>query len=354
MTVRDALENPRRDLGRIVLPPASFAHEREKVERRLPAALDYVREHRLNERFGDPASPVGILCQGGMFNGVMRALARLGLADEWGETGLDVLCLNVTYPLVPDEVLGFCESKDAVLVIEEGQPDFLEQAMGGDALQGPRADVALSGKDVLPMAGELSGQVMLDGVRAFLRAHAPGLLGASDRAPNAPPVPEDLSALAKVVPGRPPGFCIGCPERPIFAATKLVEQELGPHHIASDIGCHLFSIMPPFDLGATTMGYGLGPASASALNDPGARPTAGRGSEAGREERADGSPHGGPPRSSAGTARRDRAAARSRSRTRRSPASPSGTSGCPGAARGGSRSFGDTASEVPAHLPPYL
>ena len=73
------------------------------------------------------------------------------------------------------------------------------------------------------------------------------------------------------MPTRPPGFCIGCPERPIFAATKLVEQELGKHHIASDIGCHLFSIMPPFELGATTMGYGLGPASASAFNSPDAK-----------------------------------------------------------------------------------
>ncbi len=47
---------------------------------------------------------------------------------------------------------------------------------------------------------------------------------------------------------------------------KLVEKELGAHHIAADIGCHLFSILPPFNVGATTMGYGLGPASASALN----------------------------------------------------------------------------------------
>ena len=68
------------------------------------------------------------------------------------------------------------------------------------------------------------------------------------------------------MPPRPPGFCIGCPERPIFAAMKLVEKELGPHHIAADIGCHLFSILPPFNIGATTMGYGLGPASASAFN----------------------------------------------------------------------------------------
>ncbi|WP_314964096.1 thiamine pyrophosphate-dependent enzyme, partial [Bradyrhizobium cosmicum] len=67
--------------------------------------------------------------------------------------------------------------------------------------------------------------------------------------------------------------CTGCPERPIFSAMKLVEKELGPHHIAADIGCHLFSILPPFNIGATTMGYGLGPASASAFNVPaGKRP----------------------------------------------------------------------------------
>ncbi|MEN3349787.1 MAG: indolepyruvate ferredoxin oxidoreductase, alpha subunit, partial [Bradyrhizobium sp.] len=54
--------------------------------------------------------------------------------------------------------------------------------------------------------------------------------------------------------------------RPIFAAMKMVESELGQHHISGDIGCHLFSILPPFNLGSTTMGYGLSPAAASAFN----------------------------------------------------------------------------------------
>ena len=268
MTVRDALEAPRRDLGRIVLPPASYLHEQEKVARRLPAAIDYVTRHGLNERMGDPASKVGIVMQGGMYNGVLRALSRLGLADDYGETDLDLYVMNVAYPLVPEEILAFAEGKDAVLVVEEGQPDYIEQAIAAMLYKAGRS-VTLGGKDVLPMAGELTGAVMLDGIRSFLRVHAPGRLSPGERAPNEVSVPEDLSALAKVVPGRPPGFCIGCPERPIFAATKLAERELGPHHIASDIGCHLFSIMPPFDLGATTMGYGLGPASASAFNDEG-------------------------------------------------------------------------------------
>jgi indolepyruvate ferredoxin oxidoreductase alpha subunit len=54
---------------------------------------------------------------------------------------------------------------------------------------------------------------------------------------------------AAMADGRPPSFCTGCPERPIFAAMKLVERELGPHHVSCDIGCHLFSILPPFDIG---------------------------------------------------------------------------------------------------------
>ncbi len=268
MTVADALENPRRDTQRIVLPPASFLHEKEKISKRLPAAIDYIKRHQLNETFGG-SGKVGIVMQGGMYNGVIRALQRLGLADVYGETEVPLHVLNVTYPLVEDDLVAFCADKDAVLIVEEGQPDYIEQALGS-MLYKAGASVKLEGKGVLPMAGEYSGDVMLSGIGAFMRKHGSDLLAPEIRAPNvpAPPIFDDL---AKTVPMRPPGFCIGCPERPIFAATKLAEQELGKHHIASDIGCHLFSIMPPFELGATTMGYGLGPASASAFNSPDAK-----------------------------------------------------------------------------------
>ena len=268
MTVADALENPRRDTQRIVLPPASFLHEKEKISKRLPAAIDYIKRHKLNETFGG-SGKVGIIMQGGMYNGVIRALQRLGLADVYGATEVPLHVLNVTYPLVEDDLVAFCADKDAVLIVEEGQPDYIEQALGS-MLYKAGASVKLEGKGVLPMAGEYSGDVMLSGIGAFMRKHGSDLLAPEIRAPNvpAPPIFDDL---AKTVPMRPPGFCIGCPERPIFAATKLAEQELGKHHIASDIGCHLFSIMPPFELGATTMGYGLGPASASAFNSPEAK-----------------------------------------------------------------------------------
>jgi indolepyruvate ferredoxin oxidoreductase, alpha subunit len=268
LTVRDALAAPRRDFTRVVLPPMSYRHEQDKVKTRWPAAEKFIVENQLNEVFGPAKAPVGIVLQGGMYNGVIRALQRLGLADTHGNSDVPLYVLNVTYPLVKDEFLGFCEGKDALLVVEEGQPEFIEQNLS-TMLFRDRSSVRLFGKDLLPMAGEYTGQVMLDAVASFLRQTAPDMLSGQVRAPNtqAPDMPD----LAKTVPIRPPGFCTGCPERPVFAALKLVEQKLGKHQITGDIGCHLFASLPPFEIGGSTMGYGLGPASNAAFDGGGVK-----------------------------------------------------------------------------------
>lgn len=266
LSVREALADPRRDFNRVVLPPMSFRHEQDKISNRWPAAEKFIVENGLNEIFGPERARVGIVCQGGMYNGVIRALQRLGLADIYGDTQVPIYCLNVTYPLVRDEFLSFCRGKDALLVVEEGQPEFIEQGLSTMLLRAG-SPVVLHGKDMLPMAGEYTGQVLLDGLTALLGEHAPELLPGRVRAPNEerPEIPD----LSKTVPIRPPGFCTGCPERPIFAAMKLVEQELGKHQITGDIGCHLFACLPPFEIGGSTMGYGLGPASNAAFDGGG-------------------------------------------------------------------------------------
>jgi len=263
--VKEALESPHRDIDRIVLPPASFLHEQEKVSKRLPAAIKYIKENKLNEWFGPDDGKVGIVCQGGMYNAVIRALQRMGLANTFGDSDIALYVLNVTYPLIDDEILDFCSDRKSVLIIEEGHPEYIEQSLRA-TLHKAGANTRLFGKGTLPVAGELTGQVMLDGIKEYIEDQASELLLPQARSPNTPAIEIDPE-LIQALPARPPSFCIGCPERPIFAATKLVEQELGNHHIASDIGCHLFSINAPFNLGATTMGYGLGPASASAFND---------------------------------------------------------------------------------------
>ena len=52
-------------------------------------------------------SDLGILCQGGMYNAVIRALQMLGLADAFGASRVPIYCMNVTYPLIPEEIVGF-------------------------------------------------------------------------------------------------------------------------------------------------------------------------------------------------------------------------------------------------------
>ena len=267
MTVGAAAANPRRDVDRIVLPPANFLHEVEKVEKRWPAALRFIADHKLNEWFGPEEGEVGIIVQGGLYNTLNRALELIGLSDAHGLSQLPLYCLNVTYPLLPDEIVAFCSGKKAVLVVEEGQPEFIEHELN-TLLR--RADIStrVVGKDILPRAGEYSGQVLRDGLIAFLKAWAPAK--APDAIPPLVPDPE----LARAVPPRPAGFCTGCPERPIFSAMKLVQRELGDFHVSADIGCHLFSILPPFHIGNTTMGYGLGTAAAAAFKPEGKRAVA--------------------------------------------------------------------------------
>ncbi len=267
-TVREALSNPRSDFARVVLPPMSYVHEQDKIKNRWPAAEKFILDRQLNEIFGPRDAALGIVVQGGMYNGVIRALQRLGLADLYGQTALPIYVLNVTYPLLPSEFLAFCAGKDHVLVVEEGQPELIETQFGS-FLYRAESTVKLHGKGLFPQAGEYTGAVMLQAVEGFIRKAAPGLLAATVRAPNAdkPQIPD----LTKTVPIRPPGFCTGCPERPIFAAMKLVEKELGKHQIAADIGCHLFASLPPFEIGGATMGYGLGPAANGAFDGGGER-----------------------------------------------------------------------------------
>jgi indolepyruvate ferredoxin oxidoreductase, alpha subunit len=268
MTVKDALENPVRDVGRIVLPPASFVHEQEKITERWPAAIRFIKERGLNEVFGNDQADVGIIVQGGLYNTLNRSLELLGCSDAYGRTQLPMYVMNVAYPVVDDEVIEFCQGKRAVLLLEEGQPDYIEQNLNAILR---RADVptALHGKDMLAVAGEYTSTVVTRGVNEFLQrylpdavTHQPALL----RDPDDPASPTAPRVASDVIQPRPPGLCTGCPERPIFSGLKLAERETGKHHVSADIGCHLFAVNAPFDLGATTMGYGLGSAGASALN----------------------------------------------------------------------------------------
>jgi indolepyruvate ferredoxin oxidoreductase, alpha subunit len=257
-SARNPLPQARRDYGRIVLPPSTYAHEKAKVTERLPAARRFIVEQEINEHFPGKEGHTGIIIQGGMYPATLRGLLRLGLADVYGRSDLPLLVLNAVHPLVPEQIANFLGDKENVLIVEEGQPAFIEQEIRAIA-QRCGLTTRLWGKDVLPEAGEYTADIVYTGLTKWRERLS------NEVTANPSPVPSSSIPLQVVPPPRPPGFCTGCPERPLFTALKLIERQRGPLHIAMDIGCNTFATLPPFNLGSTVLGYGLSLASDGAV-----------------------------------------------------------------------------------------
>ncbi len=268
MTVADALDSPRRDTGRIVLPPASFLHEKEKISKRWPAAVDFIRSRKIN--------------------GVLRSRPR---RDRHRHAGRHVqrrhpracsgsasptpmatpisrsMCSNAVYPLIDDEFLVLLRGQGR-RAGGRGRPAQLHRAGASPrCCTRPGAARGWSARNICRWPARYTGQVMLDGARRLParrgavccfppRCARPTRRGRAKRSPIS----------AKSCRGRPPRLLHRLPR----AADLRARRSWSSRNSASttspaDIGCHLFSIMPPFELGATTMGYGLGPASALGL-----------------------------------------------------------------------------------------
>lgn len=258
---------PRFEYGRLAHPPVIFSQERLKIEQRLPAAQKFIQEQKLNELIPGEIGEIGIIVLGGLTNGLLRALARLELADLYGASRVPIYVLNVAYPLVAEEVKNFCAGKRAVLVVEEGSPDYVEQQVNV-ILRGADIQTRVLGKGCLPRSGDYTSEAFLRGIAAFLsETHPSGIDIDAVSAQVAAIIghKSDIAAAVGDIPPRPPNFCTGCPERPVFAAIKLAQREIGPTHISADIGCHSFATFAPFSLGNSILGYGMSLAGAAAV-----------------------------------------------------------------------------------------
>lgn len=268
ISTKDRISSPTFEANKISLPPATYLQEKLKIDVRWPAAIDFIRERKLNEVFHGSLENVGIIMQGGLYNGALYALETAKLCDDSGTSKVPLLVLNVTYPLLSDEIADFCKGKDHVLVIEEGQPAFLEQAIKA-TLHECGSNARVHGKNVFPLAGEYIGTVMLEGITKFISEAVPEHELAQDIRRFSERI-EDikkqaLELLGKPVPARYPTFCTGCPERPVFSAIRLLQNDIGPVHVSADVGCHSFATLEPFFTGNTILGYGMGLASSAGL-----------------------------------------------------------------------------------------
>jgi indolepyruvate ferredoxin oxidoreductase alpha subunit len=257
------------DLNKIPLPPYTLDQERKKFQERIPAARKFILERNLNEIIEGNESSLGIITHGMIFNSLMRCLYNLGEANLYGESRIPIFNLNVTYPLVPEEIANFLRDKKAVLIVEEGMPNLLEEQIRAIA-QRAKLGVEIFGKDILPQAGEYTPDHIINGIGGFLLKNTTSAYERERIQEKSEHIArhkaKSANFLKEPVTKRNPVFCTGCPERPIFTAIKILEEEYGRSYYASDIGCYSMSGLPPFDLSNSITGMGIGLASANALS----------------------------------------------------------------------------------------
>ena len=267
---KDKIEFSVAEPHRYPLPPNTQRQEVERYSDRLPRAEQFILDNDLNERFGSSDGRIGLITHGTVFNTTMRVLSLLGLADENGnlDPAFDLLQLNVVNPLCLDQIADFMAGKEQVLLIEEGQPDLIEKQIRS-LLHERKIDTPFTGHDLIPGVGELLPGKLIGPLAKFTAQHLPEK--SDDIKARAAEKTERQQMAAKLfskpVTPRPPTFCTGCPERPVFSQMKINEMLTGEKDWhATDVGCYGMAGLAPFNMADSNMGMGGGLAAATALS----------------------------------------------------------------------------------------
>jgi indolepyruvate ferredoxin oxidoreductase, alpha subunit len=152
------------------------------------------------------------------------------------------LKLGMTYPLPAGTIKKFAATVKKLFVVEELDP-FLEdqiKAMGVD----------VTGKDCLPLVGELNPAIVYLGItdcypqaKDLAKAGCAEALGTSDR----------LAGSFSDTPMRPPVMCAGCPHRAVYYVLKRLRAIVN-----GDIGCYTLGALPPLSVLDTQLCMGTG------------------------------------------------------------------------------------------------
>ena len=174
-------------------------------------------------------APINRVEMGGTQLGIVTASTSYQYVKEVFGDSVSVLKLGMTNPLPVELIRDFAAKVDKLVVVEELDPIIENhcKALG----------LAVSGKDVLPLEGEFSQNLV-----------AAKLGGAVHSG----------TALADAIPPRPPVMCSGCPHRGLFYTLSKNKCT-----VLGDIGCYTLGAVAP--LSAMDMTLCMG-ASVSAIH----------------------------------------------------------------------------------------
>lgn len=205
--------------------PANARKMRLKMIEKVKSVEDYFNSSIFNAVYGN--SNIGIITSGLAYAYTMEALEALNL-----QSNVAILKLSTLYPLPTKLVSSFLEGKEKVLVVEELEP-FIENCIKVLCCDS-NAKAKIYGKNLIPLAGELTPLTVLEGVAKFLDKKISARAGGLKLDVEAPP--------------RPPILCAGCPHRSTFYAIKLAVKKKKVDAIyPSDIGCYGLGFYPPLE-----------------------------------------------------------------------------------------------------------
>jgi len=252
-----------KDPSRFVLQPPTVKKNRPLMIERLKKIQAAVNHLRYNHLTIAKSGTLSVIASGVSYCYAVEALRWLGL-----EESVSILKIGTPYPLPVDLVVKLLTASNTVLVVEELEP-IVEVSVKAIAQEhGLRNKI--HGKDLVPLAGELSVDIVTEVIAKMARIDPPSVIS------NARLRQKEVVPL---LPERPPTLCAGCPHRASFydinVAAKKVSRERGEGTIpvyAGDIGCYGLGYRPPLNSKdiSISMGssFGLANGLAHVLNVP--------------------------------------------------------------------------------------
>ena len=193
VNVRDYAKNA----AKYVMMPAMARARHAAVEEHMRDLSEYAETLPVNEEI--PGDGIGVVTSGIAYRYVREALPQAS-----------VFKLGMVHPLPVERIRAFAQKVDKLTVAEELEP-FIENALKA-------AGIAVEGKALFPVCGELSANLVAEKLAGASPAHA----------------------KVPALPARPPVMCPGCPHRATYyLLNKLRLTATG------DIGCYTLGALPP-------------------------------------------------------------------------------------------------------------
>ncbi|UCE36644.1 MAG: indolepyruvate ferredoxin oxidoreductase subunit alpha [Thermoplasmata archaeon] len=213
--------------------PKNARKLRLELIKRLKRIQKAVNSLNFNRIEGEDSAKYGIITSGIAYGYVKEALNVLGISDN-----VKLLKIGTSYPIPNELVENVLSSSEKVLVVEELEP-FVETEVRAQANK-MGISIPIFGKELIPLAGELSVFKVVEAVSKFTETQLPiditKILDVQEKA-------------GQLAPPRPPVLCPGCGHRAVFYALRIVERKFKKGEEKSE------GFVKPTDIGCYTLGF---------------------------------------------------------------------------------------------------